>query len=478
DWVTFGEDATDPVSDRAPYVARPLTAASTSDKPLLEHATSLTTAPDGTLLVRGGSLTDGEGEGLYRVVAGADGTIDRRLVATTGETTRFAVTGHNITDTIDFDKNGGIVPFTFSTNRKGARVYFEIKRAGGYSFDWRGWTSVLDGGRGPGSVTLDWDGQRDDGYGEPTSYGLMRNGPVEWTATVSPVDGVGEPVHLSGTSTITRKPQPRDFTDNGSPDLLMLNEQGTVEVWDTAHTPQRTSLGWYNTYSGFNGWGVYDRLSVPGDLGGNSTPEIIARDKSGDLWLYSRASYDAFLSLSPRVRIGTNWGVYDKIVGGSDLTADGKPDLLATDKSGGLWLYPGTGNLNAPFSDRKNIGSSWGIYNQIVATGNLAGAPAGDLVARDAAGVLWMYLGNGDGTFAPRVKLGGGWNEYTRIVSVGDLNRDGHPDLIGYTPGEVEVPDLPYPATGYVYWGTGDWRAPFKPRAAHWIPGADAKQVF
>ncbi|MFF5924445.1 VCBS repeat-containing protein, partial [Streptomyces flavochromogenes] len=31
DWVTFGEDATDPVSDRAPYVARPLTAASTSD---------------------------------------------------------------------------------------------------------------------------------------------------------------------------------------------------------------------------------------------------------------------------------------------------------------------------------------------------------------------------------------------------------------------------------------------------------------
>ncbi|MFD3996296.1 FG-GAP repeat domain-containing protein [Streptomyces sp. NPDC058583] len=475
-WVTFGEDATDPVSERAPYVARPLTTG--SGKELLEHATSLTTTPDGSLLVRGGSLADGEGEGLYRIAAGADGTIGHQLVAATGETTRFAVTGHNITDTLEFDRNGAGFPFTFSTNRKGARVYFEIKRAGGYSFDWRGWASVLDSGRGPGSVTLDWDGQRDDGYGEYTSYGLMRNGPVEWTATVSPVDGVGKPVELSGRSTITRKVQPRDFTDNGSADLLMMNGQGNVEVWDTAYTPQRGSVGWYNTHSAFAGWGVYDRVSVPGDLGGNSTPEIIARDKGGDLWLYSMASYDGFITLKPRARIGTNWGIYDKVVGGSDLNADGKPDLLTTDRSGGLWLYPGTGNLNAPFSDRKRIGTSWGIYNQIVATGNLAGAPAGDLVARDAAGVLWMYLGKGDGTFAPRVRLGGGWNEYTRIAGVGDLNRDGHPDLIGYVSGTVNVPSTPYDENAYVYWGTGDWWAPFKPRAAHWVPGQDARHVF
>ncbi|MFF5924378.1 FG-GAP repeat domain-containing protein, partial [Streptomyces flavochromogenes] len=481
DWVTFGEDATDPVSDRAPYVARPLTAASTSDTPLLEHATSLTTAPDGSLLVRGGSLTDGEGEGLYRVVAGADGTIDRRLVATTGETTRFAVTGHNITDTLEFDKNGVGFPFTFSTNRKGARVYFEIKYAGAYyRYDWRGEASVLDSGRGPGSVTLHWDGHRQDSNGEPpSSYGLMRNGPVEWTATVSPVDGVGWGTTLSGKSTITRKPHPHDLTDDGSPDLLMMSQYGDVHLQSSLYYPKHDDLSWENTDTSFAGWGVYDRLSVPGDLGGNSTPDIIARDKSGDLWLYSKATGNGYTpKLDPRVRIGTNWGVYDKIVGGSDLTGDSKPDLLATDKAGGLWLYPGTGNLNAPFSDRKNIGSSWGIYNQIVATGNLAGAPAGDLVARDAAGVLWMYLGNGDGTFAPRVKLGGGWNEYTRIVSIGDLNYDGHGDLIAYPPGNVDILTAPSFTNGYVYWGTGDWRAPFKPRAADMVPGKGAKDVF
>ncbi|MFJ5076534.1 FG-GAP repeat domain-containing protein [Streptomyces sp. NPDC088553] len=479
-WVTYGEDATDPVHFRHPFIAQPLTAGSGSDKPLLAHATSLTTAPDGSLLVRGGSLTDGEGEGLYRVVAGADGTIDRRLVAGTGETTRFVVTGHNITDTIEFDKNGVGFPFTFSTNRKGAHVSFEIKYAGAnYRYDWRGEASVLDSGSGPGSVTLRWDGHRLDSDGEPSSsYGLMRNGPVEWTAIVSPVDGVGGSVELSGTSTITRKPHPHDFTDDGSPDLLMHN-QGYVSLKNSMFHPKDGSFSWEDMSTPYTGWSVYDRFSVPGDLGGSNAPEIITRDKSGDLWLYSKAEGNSYIpKLAPRVRIGSNWGVYDKIVGGSDVTADGKPDLLATDKSGGLWLYPGTGDLKAPFGDRKKIGGGWGIYNQIVATGNLAGAPAGDLVARDAAGVLWMYLGNGDGTFAPRVKLGGGWNEYTRIVSVGDLNYDGYGDLITYAPENVDIPTSPSSTNAYVYWGTGDWRAPFKPRVARWVPGKGVQDVF
>ncbi|WP_030326799.1 FG-GAP repeat domain-containing protein, partial [Streptomyces flavochromogenes] len=267
----------------------------------------------------------------------------RRLVATTGETTRFAVTGHNITDTIDFDKNGGIAPLTFSTNRKGARVYFEIKYAGAYyRYDWRGEASVLDSGRGPGSVTLHWDGHRQDSNGEPSSsHGLMRNGPVEWTATVSPVDGVGWGTTLSGKSTITRKPHPHDLTDDGSPDLLMMSQYGDVHLQSSLYYPKHDDLSWENT-----------------------------------------------------------------------------------------------------------------------------------------AGVLWMYLGNGDGTFAPRVKLGGGWNEYTRIVSIGDLNYDGHGDLIAYPPGNVDILTAPSFTNGYVYWGTGDWRAPFKPRAADMVPGKGAKDVF
>ncbi|KQX50066.1 hypothetical protein ASE09_17200 [Streptomyces sp. Root66D1] len=46
------------------------------------------------------------------------------------------------------------------------------------------------------------------------------------------------------------------------------------------------------------------------------------------------------------------------------------------------------------------------MYKEVTAVGNVAGAAAGDLVARDSAGVLWLHLGKGDGAFAPRTRFG------------------------------------------------------------------------
>ncbi|MFC8759303.1 FG-GAP repeat domain-containing protein [Streptomyces sp. NPDC057193] len=130
-----------------------------------------------------------------------------------------------------------------------------------------------------------------------------------------------------------------------------------------------------------------------------------------------------------------------------------RPD---TDKAGDLWLHKSTGAAASPFAPRKKVGYGWGIYNRITATGNIGGGPAGDLVARDTAGVLWLYLGKGDGTFAPRTRISGGWNEYQGIVSVGDFDRDGRPDLWGLSHGILRV-----------YKGTGNRRAPFGP--SEWI---------
>ncbi|CAM5597473.1 VCBS repeat-containing protein [Streptomyces tanashiensis] len=155
------------------------------------------------------------------------------------------------------------------------------------------------------------------------------------------------------------------------------------------------------------------------------------------------------------MRIGGGWGVYRQITGGSDLDGDGRPDLLATDGAGALWLYKGTGSATAPFAARTQIGRGWGIYNQITAVGDIAGGPAGDLVARDTSGVLWLYLGKGDGTFAPRTRIGGGWNTYDAIVGFGDADRDGRADLLASDEGST-----------YVYKGTGNWRAPFEARRA------------
>ncbi|WP_143202921.1 FG-GAP repeat domain-containing protein [Streptomyces sp. CB02261] len=143
--------------------------------------------------------------------------------------------------------------------------------------------------------------------------------------------------------------------------------------------------------------------------------------------------------------------MYKQIAGGSDVTGDGRADLVAIDKAGDLWLHKSTGSATTPFAARKKIGPGWGVYNQLVAVGNVARGAAGDLFARDRAGVLWQHLGQGDGTFAPRTRVGGGWNAYQHLVGLGDANRDGRPDVLGVgTQGE------------YLYRGTGDWKVPLR----------------
>ncbi|MFE2557206.1 hypothetical protein ACFXGT_14480 [Streptomyces sp. NPDC059352] len=94
------------------------------------------------------------------------------------------------------------------------------------------------------------------------------------------------------------------------------------------------------------------------------------RDRSGVLWLY-RGTGDRTAPLAGRTRIGGGWQVYDRIAAGGDVTGDGRPDLLATDKTGVLWLYPGTGNATTPFSARKRIGGGWGVDNEVAAVRNL-----------------------------------------------------------------------------------------------------------
>lgn len=145
------------------------------------------------------------------------------------------------------------------------------------------------------------------------------------------------------------------------------------------------------------------------------------------------------------------WNAYTKLTGGSDLNGDGRSDLLATDTSGVLWFYKGTGSATAPFAGRVRVGGGWGAYNQITATGNLAGTAAGDLVARDTAGVLWLYQGDGRGAFTTRVRIGGGWGEYTDLVGIGDADHDGRADL--YAAG---------PYGSRLYPGTGIATRPFK----------------
>ncbi|MFC8016328.1 FG-GAP repeat domain-containing protein [Streptomyces cinereoruber] len=174
-----------------------------------------------------------------------------------------------------------------------------------------------------------------------------------------------------------------------------------------------------------------------------------AVDRVGDLYRYRLSGG----GLNPRERDGVGWDVV-RLATQADHDADGSPD--------GVWTLNGTGNVYyAPITrvgeqtpGSMRVGSGWGIYDMFVSPGNLGGAAADDLITRDGAGVLWMYLGYGDGRVTARVKIGGGWQVYDQITGKGDLTGDGRADIVARDSNGVL----------YLYKGTGNYKAPFAPR--------------
>ncbi|MCM1945329.1 FG-GAP-like repeat-containing protein [Streptomyces sp. G2] len=132
------------------------------------------------------------------------------------------------------------------------------------------------------------------------------------------------------------------------------------------------------------------------------------------------------------LKIGNGWGVYSAIVAPGDLTGDGKGDLVARDKNGTLWLYKGNG-AGTGFATRVSLGGGWNAFNKILGAGDYTGDGLTDLLARTTAGELYVYPGTGNASapFRPRALIGTGWNTYKQLASPGDLNADGKADIIG-----------------------------------------------
>ncbi|OAR24001.1 hypothetical protein A8W25_16155 [Streptomyces sp. ERV7] len=420
----------------SPLYARGITTVDAAPYKLLEHFSSVAHAPDGSLLVRGATA---EADGLFRITDGGSGRPGVTLVSDTGRSRAIAVSESKVPAAVNLEKPGSTVPMEWTLSRANATVDLKLTHAA----TGRTLTKRLSQPVSDSRFAFVWDGVL-DGMSAP-------NGAYSWQITATPADGVGGAATASGNFEVSRQANPHDFNDNGSTDVLARDASGVLWRddlfdWPTGGriaTAKRTRIG--------GGWQVYNQIEAAGNLAGTPTGDLVARDTSGVLWLYLGQGDGTFAS---RTKVGAGWQVYSKIAGGSDLTGDGRPDLLATDTSGVLWLYKGTGSASAPFATRTRVGGGWQIYNQITAVGDIAGGAAGDLVARDASGVLWLYQGNGTGNFTSRVRIGGGWNAFSHLVGAGDATGDGRPDLVAYGPNGT-----------YVYQSTGSATAPFTRQA-------------
>ncbi|GHF39355.1 hypothetical protein GCM10010359_47720 [Streptomyces morookaense] len=220
-----------------------------------------------------------------------------------------------------------------------------------------------------------------DGHG---GFGDRKQGAARWHATIT--------VQI-------------DLDQNGLVDGHYFREaDGSLYLTEKGGKPQRIG----------GGWNIYNRLLSPGDLTGSGTPSLLARDKTGDLWLYQTRPDG---TLTDRVRVGPGWDIYTDIVGRGDLNGDGKTDIVAKDRDGVLWFYKGTGNINDPFESRVRIGGGWDAYDMLVSSGDVDLDGRSDLLARDHDGVLWLYKGNGNQNdpFENRIRIGGGWDQYTNL---------------------------------------------------------------
>ncbi|MEU1078548.1 MULTISPECIES: VCBS repeat-containing protein [unclassified Streptomyces] len=152
--------------------------------------------------------------------------------------------------------------------------------------------------------------------------------------------------------------------------------------------------------------------------------------------------------------VGGGWNTYNHIWSVGDLGGAGAGDLLARDGSGNLYIYLGYGD--GKLTSRYKVGAGWGQYTQIAGNGDLTGDGKNDIVARDGSGNLWLYKGTGNykAPFEGRTKIGGGWNTYNTLISTGDLDFDGKTDLVARG----------NDGTLWRYSGTGNASSPYKSR--------------
>ncbi|MGW1771457.1 FG-GAP repeat domain-containing protein [Streptomyces sp. NPDC002104] len=250
---------------------------------------------------------------------------------------------------------------------------------------------------------------------------------------------------------------------------VRMDYNGRIRIdwtgWTSTGSAPNGNYTWQITAKPYNGLGPtlnvsgtfkLTRQPAPHDYTNNGSPDLLGRDSAGVLWRVDTAQYpkNPMLYGTDRAKLGGGWNIYNQITAVGNIAGGSAGDLVARDSAGVLWLYQGTGK--GTFATRTRIGSGWNIYTQLTGTGDFSGDGRADLVARDRDGSLWLYKGTGDwkAPYANRTRVGGGWNIYTQLIGLGDSNIDGKPDLLA----------IDQTGTPWRYRGTGNSQAPFATR--------------
>ncbi|MCD4853047.1 FG-GAP-like repeat-containing protein [Arthrobacter sp. AK01] len=261
--------------------------------------------------------------------------------------------------------------------------------------------NVIDG-NSPTPLKNDFSGDRKTDLLARDGSGVLWLYPGNGTGGWLPRAQVG-----SAWNSMTAVVSPGDFNGDKKPDILARDGAGHLWMY-----PGNGAGNWLPRVHVGSGWGIISAIVTPGDFNGDGTADILARDTSGTLWLYPGNGRGDWL---PRTNLGAGWNSLTAIVGSGDFNSDGTPDVLARDGSGVLWLYGGNGSGGWRW-DRQQVGEGWNSMTAILAPGDFNGDGRPDIVARDSTGALFLYPGASGSGWLPTVRIGTGWNAMSAIL--------------------------------------------------------------
>lgn len=229
----------------------------------------------------------------------------------------------------------------------------------------------------------------------------------------------------------------KDFNGDAYSDLVARKPDGTLWFYPG------NGNGAYGvpTKIGNFGWEVFDSLTGVGDFNGDGKNDFLARKTDGTLWLYlgtGRVDSNS-PGYSSSQKIGNfGWEVFTSLAGPGDLNGDGRSDILARKADGTLWLYAGSGTVDATssgYASALKIGDyGWQAFDQLFGSGDFSGDGKNDVIARKPDGSVWLYPGAGDGTLASPRRIGTGWEIYNTVLGAGMLTADTFADLVARKP--------------------------------------------
>lgn len=269
--------------------------------------------------------------------------------------------------------------------------------------------------------------------GSGTAWLYPGTGHNSWLPRVQVATGWGSYVQVSGGG---------DFNGDGHADILARDAAGGMTLFPGNGTggigaAVQVGSGW-SVITAFVGPGEVSGYVAPtipvaagggpgtGDLSGDGFSDVLARDTTGDLYLYAGNGRSDWLL--PRTRVGAGWNVFNSIFGVGDFNGDGHRDVMARDTSGVLWLYPGDGH--GGWLPAVQIGTGWDAYTAIFAVGDFNGDGHPDIMERDSSGRLWLSAGTGTGTLSAPVQIGAGWNDMKIIIGAGNFAGNGNQDVL------------------------------------------------